>query len=195
MEENERTPLFTNTYGPSETFFRQSYLQVRRFWRLAIYIIAGGFLAYACYQMLQWFAWSAYTGESIFRETSFWMILAEIALMTFLIVWESTAPKRYADRQMRRVKETYGANDPRVHIAFYDDEVAFHNDVTNSSHSMRYASFAKCAETKDLILIITREKQLIGFPKNAFTGVDVPGFRAFMDEKCPNAKRRWRKDA
>ena len=56
-----------------------------------------------------------------------------------------------------------------------------------------YASLNLLTETEDLFLIRTAQRQIIALSKAGLDGTDVPGFRAFMDEKCPNAKRKWRK--
>ncbi len=193
MEENERKPVFTNTYGPSETTFREIYRYARRPMRIILIVLLVCIGVYVAHHLYQWIRWAVYYNESIFSQTGVWMLLAELGVMAFLIVWEANGAKRYAKRQLRRIKESYGTDDPRVHASFYDGEVEFHNDATNSTSRMAYDKFATCKETKDLFLIVTREKQFLLFPKDTFDGTDIVGFRAFMDEKCPNTKRKWRK--
>ena len=49
-------------------------------------------------------------------------------------------------------------------------------------------------ETDDLFLLWTKEKQVFSIAKQNLTGVDLAGFRALLQEKCPKAKCRWRKE-
>lgn len=192
MEENERKPIFTNTYGPNEETFKAIYRYARKPVRVVYFVLLVCITARVAATVVSWILRTIRFGKPFPTETAL-LLLAGFALVVFAVVWEVTGAKRYAGRQMRRIEETYGTRDPRVHASFYDNEVEFHNDATNSTNNLTYDKFAKCAETKDLFLIITREKQFLTYPKDCFEGVDVPGFRAFMDEKCPNAKRKWKK--
>ena len=45
----------------------------------------------------------------------------------------------------------------------------------------------------DALMYIKTQKQVVPLARYGFSGVTIEGFRAFMDEKCPNAKRKWKK--
>ena len=194
METNEREPLFTNTYGPSEEGLTEAYRSARLIWRIVLFTLAAGFLGYIGYNLVQWILWSARSGESVLRETAFWLLIAELALLITLVVREATAAKQYAKKQLRRIAETYNGGDPTVQASFYDDAVTFHNDATGSTMQLRYDTFRKCREVQNFFLITTREKQMFELPKASFAGIDVPGVRQFLQERCTDAKCSWRTD-
>ena len=194
MEENEKKALFTNTHGPSEAGFAQIYRSVRGIFRILLFVIAAGFILYGGYHLVRWIVWMIRSGDTLFGEPAFWLSIVEIAVMFFLIVWEATAPKRYAKQQMLRVTETYHGKDPSMTASFYDDEMVFHNESSGSTMGIGYDRIGSCKETKDLFLLITEQRQCIDLSKNGFAGTDETGFRDFMDRKCPNAKRNWRKE-
>ena len=193
MEETERNVLFTNTHGPTEAGFMQVYRIARKGVRIAIFTVAACFFVYAGYHLINWIVWMIRSGEPIFTEPGFLLLLAEIAAMAFIVVWEATAPKRFARRQLSRVAETYNGTDPTMTASFFDDGITFHNEASGSTMQMDYGRFTRILETKDLFLLITQQKQMIDLDKDGFKGMDVSGFRAFMDGKCPNAKRKWKK--
>ena len=56
---------------------------------------------------------------------------------------------------------------------------------------MSYSAFSLLTETKDFFVIRTKQRQLIVLDKYGFDGTDIAGFRAFMSEKCPHAKKKW----
>jgi hypothetical protein len=68
-----------------------------------------------------------------------------------------------------------------------------HNRTSKGELRFLYPSFKKVTETENLFLLWTGQRQIVVLGKLGFDGTDIRGFRAFMDEKCPNAKRKWRK--
>ena len=193
MEENERKPIFTNAYVPNEQTDRQIYRSVRFVRRLLIFLLGTGFLALIVYYLIWAIRWAADYKVPVYTQTLFWLCIAAIALYVFLIVREIFAPRTFAKRETRRLKEAYGTDRIEIRAAFFDDEVAFHNLASNADMQITYAAFGTITETNDLFLVRTRQKQLIAFSKLGFENMDIPGFRAFMDEKCPGAKRKWKK--
>ncbi len=193
MEETERKPIFTNVYVPNEQTDRQIYRHVRFVRRLLIFLLGTGFLAMVVYYLVWVIRWAADYRVPVYTQTLFWLSIVAVALYVWLIVREIFAPRTFAKRETRRIQETYGTDRIEIRAAFFDDEVAFHNLASNAEMHLPYTSLKLLTETKDLFLIRTQQKQLIALAKYGFSGVTVEGFRAFMDEKCPNAKRKWRK--
>ena len=190
MEETKRKPIFANTYVPSAETYRQMYRRIRmaRTWFASI--LVGAAAIYAIYKLLQL---TAIYGGSTVGSVYPWLMVAMAAYMIFAIVFIAFAPRRLAKKAMKRLQEMSGGKTPAVRADFFDDTVEFHNDATKGETVLQYSVFKKIGETKDLFLLRTQQKQVIPIAKLGFDGTDIPGFRAFMDEKCPNAKRKWRK--
>ena len=193
MEENERKPIFTNTYVPNEETDRQMFRSVRFVRRLFLLLLGVAVLCYLVYWMIRLIQWAAYYREPIYTQSLFWICIVGFALYGFLIVREILAPRIFAKKQAKRMKETYGTDTITVEAAFFDDSMAFHNRASNAEMRLQYGALKLLTETKDLFLLRTQQKQLIVLSKLGFDGMDITGFRAFMDEKCPNAKRKWKK--
>lgn len=193
METGERTPIFTNTYTTSEETDKQTYRSIRFVWRVAVFLLGAGFLGYFVYWFIRMLQWSALSGRPIYTESLFWICLSGFSIYGFLIVREILAPQLFARRQTKRKIELYGATEITIDAAFYADGAAFHNRASDARLELGYSAVHRLTETKDLFLIRTQQKQLIALSKDGFDGTDIPGFRTFMDQKCPNAKRRWKK--
>ena len=190
MEETERKPIFANTYVPSAETYRQMYRRIRMALTWFASILFGAAAIFAIYKLLQL---TAIYGGSIFGSVYPWLMVAMAAYMIFAIVFIAFAPRRLAKKAMKRLQELSGGKMPTVRADFFDDTVEFHNDATKGETVLQYPVFKKIAETKDLFLLWTQQKQVIPIAKYGFSGVTIEGFRAFMDEKYPNAKRKWRK--
>ena len=194
MEETERKPIFTNIYVPDEQTGRQIYRSVRFVRRLLIFLLGTAFLAMVLYYLVWVIRWASDYDQPVYTQRLFWLCIAVVALYVLLIVREIFAPRTFAKRETRRLKEAYGTDRVEIRAAFFDDGVAFHNLASNAELQTAYDVFGTITETKDLFLVRTKQKQLIAFHKLGFDGTDIPGFRAFMDEKCPHAKRKWKKE-
>ncbi|MBQ2202011.1 MAG: hypothetical protein II412_05510 [Clostridia bacterium] len=193
MEETERKPIFLNTYVPNEQTGRQIYRNVRFVRRLLVFLLGTGFLAVVLYYLVWLIRWAADYDQPVYTQRLFWLCIVAVALYAVLIVREIFAPRTFAKREIRRLKEAYGTDRVEIRAAFFDDGVAFHNLASNAEMQIAYTAFGTITETEDLFLAQTKQKQLITFSKLGFENTDIPGFRDFMDEKCPNAKRKWRK--
>lgn len=193
MEENERKPIFTNNYLASEESYRQMYRRIRKGLILFSVILFGGGVVYAVYAVVRSALLYAQYGDSFFKSPHAWILLLMSAYLCFAIVWIALSPRRLAKKSLKRLKEMSGGKTPEIRAAFFDDAIVFHNDTTNGESVLNYTVFRKTEETQDLFLLWTQQKQIIPIAKLGFDGTDIVGFRAFIDEKCPNAKRKWRK--
>ena len=193
MEETERTIHFTNTYVTDAKTDRQMFRRIRRVPRLIVFLISGAVSGYLVYWLIRLIRESAAQGKPLFSDSSPWIFILGIMLIALMVVRELLAPGTFANRQAKRLKESYGSEHITIDAAFSDDTIDFQNHASNAGMHLPYASLNLLTETKDLFLIRTQQRQIIALAKNGFSGTDAAGFRAFMDEKCPNAKRKWRK--
>ena len=193
MEETECKVLFTNTYTTDEKTDRQMFRRIRRIPRLLVFALSAAFSAYLVYLFVTLLQWSKETGEPLFSNSSVWILVLGVLLLVLIIVRELLAPDTFSKRQAKRLKESYGTEHITIDAAFSSDAIDFHNHASDGDLHLPYASLNLLTETEDLFLIRTTQRQIIAFSKHGFDGTDIPGFRAFMDEKCPNAKRKWRK--
>ncbi len=116
-----------------------------------------------------------------------------LLLFVFLFITVLTAPRRNAKRRMRQLLETHPAV-PSVTTTFFEDEVVIRSDDERNGLYLQYPVLKRITETDDLFLLWTKEKQVFSIAKQNLTGVDLAGFRALLQEKCPKAKCRWRKE-
>ena len=191
MEENERKPIFTNTCIENEEHDRQVYRSLHIARRLILALVYMSFICYFVYQLIQLSQWAEYTREPIYTQLLFWICIVGIAFSCFLGLREIFTPRILARRDTKRFKETYGTSEITIQNAFYDDVVRGQNLVSNGEIQLPYSAFSLLTETKDLFVIRTKQRQLIMFDKYGFDGTDIAGFRAFMSEKCPHAKKKW----
>ena len=193
MEETERTVLFTDTYTTDEKTDRQMFRRIRRMPRLFVFAISAAFLAYLVYLFVTMLQWSKDTGEPLSANSSVWLLVLGVLLLILIVVRELLAPDTFSKRQARQLKESYGTEHITIDADFTDDAIDFHNQAAKADMHVPYDSLNLLTETDDLFLIRTEQRQIIAISKTGLDGTDVPGFRTFMDEKCPNAKRKWRK--
>ena len=193
MEENERKPIFTNTLQTSREMYLELFRAMRKKVSIMICVIGACFLVYGCYQLVRLIRSFTYYGESFVSEPAFWMLLGCAVLWVILIARVLLTPRRVVKRQMRMNLESYGTEQVEIETDFFDDTVELHNRTSKGEHRFVYPAFRKVTETKNLFLLWTGQKQIVVLYKLGFDGTDIVGFRAFIDEKCPNAKRKWRK--
>lgn len=194
METNESKAIFKNTYIPNEASAEQTYRSISFVRRLLVFLLGIGFLGMALYYLIRVIRWAEYYKEPVYTQSLFWLSIAVIVLYVFLIVRDILAPRAFAKRETRRLKEAYGTSEITIEISFFAESVDFHNCASNADLRLSYAALHRFTETRDLFLIRTQQKQLIVLDKYGFDGTDIKGFRTFIDEKCPNAKRRWKKE-
>jgi len=192
-EETERKPIFGNTFIWDEQSSLQLYRGISGVRRTLLLVLCAVFIAVMLFRFVNLILRSAQTGESILCEPFFWLGTAAVALYCALIVLVLSLPKRNVKRDMKRIRESYGTDRMEIHTLFFDDELVLHNLASKGEQRFAYSAFTKMTETQDLFLLWTQQKQVVTVQKSGLDGTDAAGFRTFMDEKCPNAKRKWRK--
>jgi len=193
MEETERKPIFTNIFSPNGETARQLYVKLRFLPRLTLFLLETALFGVIAYWFIWLLLWAKEANVPAYSQRLFWICIAGFAVFGFLLVREILAPRTFAKRETQRIKERYRKDRIEIRAAFYDDTVEFHNLGSNAETQFAYDVFGMLTETKDLFIIRTQQKQVIALSKNGFDGIDLAGFRTFMDKKCPNAKRHWKK--
>ena len=100
-------------------------------------------------------------------------------------------PRKQAKQTVGRIKELNGRI-PEVRSSFFQDRIVSHNTASNGETSLRYEKIADCLETRDVILLMTEQKQYYTLVKSGFSGTDEQGFKQFMRKKAPTAKFHWK---
>ena len=195
MEETERKPRFTNVYTTDAETDKQLYRSISLLRRVLLFTVMLGFIGYFIYLLIDVIRWSKYTGQPVTGEMTFWLCIAGFAMYLFIIVRELLGTRLFVKRQAKRLREVYDKDSITIDAAFFDDKITFHNLASDANLRLPYTALKSLSETKDLFLMKTQQRQVIALGKHGFTGTDAAGFRAFMDEKCPNIRRRWSKDA
>ena len=193
--EEERKVIFTNTTESDETVYRQLYRRIRRGYTWFFTVLAGTVAVILIGSIIRFTLLYASYGQSFFRTMNAWILLLCAAYLCFGAVFIPFAPRRLAKKYSKRLRELNNDRLPTVCAVFYAEEAVFQNAASKGESSLRYTVFTKMQETDDLFLLWTKQKQVIPLAKNGFDGIDAAGFRAFMDEKCPQAKRNWSKGA
>jgi hypothetical protein len=194
MEENERKAIFTNTLVSNEETDRQSLRSTRVVRRLLLILFGAGLLCNFVYWIIQLIRWAAYYQEPIYTQETFWICIVGFAMSGYVVVHEIFAPRIFARKEKKRVMEAYGTTEITIKTAFFDDALERRILASGAKWRLPYTTLKRITETKDLFLLRTQQKLLIELSKLGFDGTDAAGFRRFMDEKCPNAKRRWKKE-
>ena len=101
-------------------------------------------------------------------------------------------PRLYGSKTMKRIKEAYGENG-ELTVTVEPEGVRMHNAANDSEVAFRFESFARFTETRDLLLMRTAARQLLMVSKTGFAdGTTEASFKALMQEKCPQAKAKWK---
>ena len=131
-------------------------------------------------------------GVLLARETLSvtWIMIPYVIVAGLLVYVLLFAPRKQAKVTTGRIMELYGRI-PEIRAFFFQDRIVFHNTASNGDLTLRYESIANCMETRDVILLMTKQKQFHPLAKAGFSGTDEAGFKAFMREKLPGDKLRW----
>ncbi len=177
-EERAEQPLFENACTPGYEDYVQCYRKLMLF-SPASWI---GVVVLAAYAELVRVFLGGFSSPLIPG-----LIAAVAALYLYKIF---SAPQKQARLTVRRFEETLGRL-PEVRISFYGDRLNIHNCASNGDTGIRYEDCVLCTETKDFLLLRTRQKHFVPLAKAGFAGTDAEGCKRFLEAKAKNAKRRW----
>ena len=183
----ERTVLASAAYTPTAASERQIYRAMRPRWRIVLLcILFGALFVFLLVRVGIQVAKIFVLDLTVYTVISLAMSALQVLLFVFLFVWMLIAPRRAARQHIKQLKEMY-PEPPTMRCAFESDGIALQSGAWNGVR-FAYASIAKCLETEDLFVLQSKQKQVFSIEKQTLTGVDVPGFRALIREKCPKAK-------
>ena len=193
MENNEQTVLALDRYTPRFENQLQMYRASQNRGVLVLMIVFTAILLHLS-PLLLWMRMRDImeTGESFFAGPYPAIIAVLTLLYIALLILRLLLPRRFAKKRMRALHELYGDNLPEVTITFFEDSLLAQSGEKDEGFRLHYAVFTHVTETRDLFVLKTREKHLILVEKQGLSGVDVPGFRALIDEKCPAAGQKRR---
>ena len=193
MEENPHTPvqqnaepaeqaLFVNQYTLGYDQYLQCYQKLRGIfvplwvqYSLVALVLAGNAIL---------------TAGNVKTVPHLLLHLLLIGLALYYLYLLLIQPRRRAKQTVQRLEETFGQL-LEIHVSFYDDRLILHSLLSNTRITILYQNIVYCGETQDLWVLMSKRK-MCAFPvKSGFSGIDGPGFKAFMREKAPNAKFRW----
>ena len=178
-EETERAQ-FENVFTPGYQEYSQSYQKVWWYapshWiSMLLAVLVVGFALYVIF----------------IQRVVTPMMLAALAVFIGLVLYRFLyMPRQQAKLTVRRMEENYG-HAPEIRISFYGDRYVILNTASGGKSASSYAHIAYCAETRDTLILRTRQKQFVPLAKTGFIGGDIAAFKAFMRQKLPSAKFRW----
>ncbi|MBR3130718.1 MAG: YcxB family protein [Clostridia bacterium] len=193
METNEQTVLALDRYTPRFENQLQMYRASQNRGVLVLMIVFTAILLHLS-PLLLWMRMRDImeTGESFFAGPYPAIIAVLTLLYIALLILRLLLPRRFAKKRMRALHELYGDNLLEVTITFFEDSLLAQSGEKDEGFRLHYAVFTHVTETRDLFVLKTREKHLILVEKQGLSGVDVPGFRALIGEKCPAAGQKRR---
>ena len=190
--ENSEIVLATDRYTPSFENHLQMYRATRRWGFIVIMIVLLAYLIpLSVYLAISRAIEVSYTGESFFADFRLTLLIVATPLYLALLIVRMFAPRRLAKQRMRALNELYGNAIPDFVTTFFEDALLAQSGENDPGVRLNYAVFTHIKETRDLFVLKTKEKHLLIVDKQGLSGVDVPGFRKLIHEKCPNAKVKW----
>ena len=192
METETRTVYARGMLTPTPETELQAYRATRRvFWLILLCVGCGMIIASQLFKIGFSLVRILIFEQPVYSAFSLWLGAAGVVLAVLLLIFGLFTPRRSARRRIRRLKETYGEI-PTLICEFEEDGVALRSDRADAGVRFAYPAIRRCAETKDLFVLLTKEKQFFSVEKQRLEYVDEAGFRALIRAKCPKAKVNWR---
>ena len=192
MEAKEDIVLAVGKLTPSVETERQAYRAARRVFPLILLCIGCGTILFSqLFRIGLSVARILIFKQPVYSAVSLWIAVACILFAVFLLLWGLFAPRRSARRRIRKLKETF-ASVPTLTCDFCEDRIALRADEAETGIRYPYTAIRRCTETRDLFVLVTKEKQFLSVEKHRLALIDDAGFRTLIREKCPKAKVNWR---
>ena len=118
------------------------------------------------------------------------LFCAAMILFRYLFI-----PRYSAAMQMKRKKELVGTDRFPVETGFFDSEILTrvqNNGQINEEFRISYDKLRRIVETKNLIVLITKQWQFFTLDKAGFKNGSEEDFWRLVSEKCPEAKLKRR---
>ena len=186
--EEERIVRAVGRLTPRVETERQAYRAARRAFPVVLLCVGCGMLVFSqFFRIALSVAKILIFDQPLYSAVSLWIAVVCIGFAIFLLIWGLFAPRRNAKRRIRRLKEAFGTV-PTLTCFFYEDGIAVQADGAETGVCFPYSAIRRVKETRDLFLLVTKEKQSVAVEKDRMELVDEAGFYALLQEKCPKAK-------
>ena len=186
MENRENTVLCENTFTPTQAHYAQAYAAMTKFTDLLLF---GFVILMALVLVLG----SIVSEQSFFGKDNLVPLIALGIALAAVIAQHFLLPRLYASRAVKRIREAYGALGALT-VTVLSDGVRMYNAANDGEVQFSFDSFAHFSETRDLLLLRTNARQTVMASKTGFSeGSSEAQFKKLMQEKCPQAKAKWKK--
>ncbi len=98
------------------------------------------------------------------------------------------SPSMSARAQIRRQEESYGLKEFKTTAVFANSAVSTYREKVSDPIRMEYQNLKQIIESKNLILLVTRRRQLFLLDRGGFQNGTEEDFWRLIAEKCPQAK-------
>lgn len=116
-----------------------------------------------------------------------------IVIGVFMLCWRHLfLPKYSAKVQIKRREELLGVDRFPMELELRDDALVSRVPQFNEERSLPYDKLRRIQETEKLIVLITKQRQLMTLDKAGFRNGTEEDFWRLISEKCPDAKRKRR---
>jgi len=186
VEDKETTVLCENTFTPTQAHYAQAYAAMTKFTDLLLF----GFVILMALVLIL----SAIVSEQPFfsRDNLVPLIALGIAILA-VVAQHFLLPKLYASRAVKRIRAAYGEIGALT-VTVLSDGVRMYNATNDSEVRFSFDLFAHFSETRDLLLLRTFARQTVMASRTGFSeGFSEAQCKTLMQEKCPQAKIKWKK--
>lgn len=114
------------------------------------------------------------------------LLLLLLTGLIFLVRWYK--PRRMADKQLARLRESYGTDRIPVELVFWPQGVAIRNQRTGGQLNLRYDTIGRTLRRGNYLILRTREKQAVILNLADLAGPPEP-FLDYLRAKCPQAMK------
>lgn len=193
MEQNNYS--FQVETVPSKELMEEAYVTVMwHSWRAWIYVaaIALGF-GLAGYRIYDAYTWSMWGYRDAWRDNMV-MIVYCLLLAIYLLVRLFTAPGLSARKFMRRLEAVHGDASTLKLTYYFDDDRMHSQSSSGQKLETAYDQITAVHETAHGIVMRRKENLFEALDKSAIEGGTPEDFRAFLQEKMPNAKFHWKQN-
>lgn len=114
------------------------------------------------------------------------LLLLLLTGLIFLVRWYK--PRRMADKQLARLRESYGTDRIPMELVFWPQGLVLHNLTSGGHVNLDYEAVRRLVCYKGYLILITAAKQM-----TLLTPADLeryPGLPDYLKAKCSGAKRK-----
>lgn len=114
------------------------------------------------------------------------LLLLLLTGLIFLVRWYK--PRRMADKQLARLRESYGTDRIPMELVFWPQGLVLHNLTSGGHVNLDYEAVRRLVRYKGYLILITAAKQM-----TLLTPADLeryPGLPDYLKAKCSGAKRK-----